>query len=492
MTTEGFNILVNSSTREGLWGVSVETAGFEPVDEIAAHLRSLMAGVYESATDGERPRTATHDELASGRWHQTRLRNYCDADGTTNVARFRRHLACWRTGLAPQPCRIRLGAVVRGDECFGRESFLEEVVAALPSRNVVLLAPRRFGKTSILFHLLDAPPNGFRPVLVDLESANTPAEFLAVVAVRCLRDEELWSRLTDVEPIRTAQGQAQAAAEPAERERQLQSLLTAAFAANWQGPGSDLLDALGGTPRLLLLVDEFSELLRALRDDPPALKQFLDWFRAERQGQPEDGFRLALASSTGARHLLDSLGYPDALDDLLPLTVPPLSREAAGILLEELLYAAGAAPSPAVVGRALDLLGQPVPYFVQVMAQELALAAERGEPLTLEAAENVYDDRVLGVEGKAYFRDFSLRLRGYPPSIERGAQAVLEALSHAERVPADMLRERFLATGGLKAADFETVMAYLEEDYYIERTDGDYGFRSKLLRDFWRRHGEVG
>ncbi|MFH1343178.1 MAG: hypothetical protein ABIL01_18525, partial [Pseudomonadota bacterium] len=135
----------------------------------------------------------------------------------------------------------------------------------------------------------------------------------------------------------------------------------------------------------------------ALRNDPPVLKRFLDWFRSERERQTEDGFRSVLASSTGARHLLDTAGQPDALRDLQSMTVPPLSPENASVLLEELLHSAGLAPSPEVVKRALELLGEPVPYFVQVMAQELALAAEGGRPLTPQVAEEVCENQVLGV-----------------------------------------------------------------------------------------------
>jgi hypothetical protein len=66
---------------------------------------------------------------------------------------------------------------------------------------------------------------------------------------------------------------------------------------------------------------------------------------------------------------------------------------------------------------------------------------------------------------------------------------VLNRLAQAETVPEGDLREAFGREGGVEPGDFERVMAYLEEDYYVERRDAGYGFRSKLLRDFWRRHG---
>jgi hypothetical protein len=53
-----------------------------------------------------------------------------------------------------------VGPPVRGENCYGREAFVELVWEKLAVGHVLLAAPRRFGKTSILYRLIDQPRPG--------------------------------------------------------------------------------------------------------------------------------------------------------------------------------------------------------------------------------------------------------------------------------------------------------------------------------------------
>jgi hypothetical protein len=77
-----------------------------------------------------------------------------------------------------------VGAVVRGDDFFGRESFVSRVWEVLNTSNVLLAGPRRFGKTSVMYNILDFPKPGSRVVHVDLEPVKEPAEFIVVFWTR--------------------------------------------------------------------------------------------------------------------------------------------------------------------------------------------------------------------------------------------------------------------------------------------------------------------
>ena len=50
-----------------------------------------------------------------------------------------------------------VGSVARNEDFWFRDSFVDELWDALRKHNVLLLAPRRTGKTSVMYRLLDQP-----------------------------------------------------------------------------------------------------------------------------------------------------------------------------------------------------------------------------------------------------------------------------------------------------------------------------------------------
>lgn len=74
--------------------------------------------------------------------------------------------------------KTTIGHPARGDEYFGRPALtgkLWEKVRA--GANILIAAPRRVGKSSILFHFFDNPPKNFRLIYIDTESVNNENEF---------------------------------------------------------------------------------------------------------------------------------------------------------------------------------------------------------------------------------------------------------------------------------------------------------------------------
>ncbi len=74
-------------------------------------------------------------------------------------------------------CNI-VGSPARGSDFYNREAFISYLWKRLELGNVLLAAPRRFGKTSIMYKLLDAPRDGWKVIHVDAESIREPANFI--------------------------------------------------------------------------------------------------------------------------------------------------------------------------------------------------------------------------------------------------------------------------------------------------------------------------
>jgi len=65
--------------------------------------------------------------------------------------------------------RIRniVGNVPEPDELYGRKELLDWLWRQVESDNILLLAPRRFGKTGVMNHVLERPRAGWLPIYLE-------------------------------------------------------------------------------------------------------------------------------------------------------------------------------------------------------------------------------------------------------------------------------------------------------------------------------------
>ena len=71
-----------------------------------------------------------------------------------------------------------IGQAATGNNFFERPKLTNEIWRIIQSgSNMLFVAPRRVGKTSILFYLLDNPQEKFRPLYIITESVNDENEF---------------------------------------------------------------------------------------------------------------------------------------------------------------------------------------------------------------------------------------------------------------------------------------------------------------------------
>ena len=73
------------------------------------------------------------------------------------------------------------GAPVDPVDLRFRGAFLAELWQTLRTGHVVLTAPRRTGKTSVMDYLRDHPENGFSVVSINVQDLTHPADFFQVL-----------------------------------------------------------------------------------------------------------------------------------------------------------------------------------------------------------------------------------------------------------------------------------------------------------------------
>lgn len=398
-----------------------------------------------------------------------------------------------------------VGPPARGDDFYDREALVELLWNRLAAGNVLLAAPRRFGKTSLMYRLLDEPRNGWKPIHVDAESIREPVNFVIALLDRLMADRHVrnfliarwkglggWVRgLFDRFEVATPW------------DVGFKIRLKEKIGPHWQERGEALLRALRDydeAERLLIIIDELPVMLHLFRDNNVSdaeARAFLYWFRRLRT-DPEVGLtdcRFLIGGSIGIEHYLSELGAADSFNDFERVPLSELTPQRARDFLRRLLRARGLKLSAASERCSLQLIGAPIPYFIQLFVTEIA-TAKAGDPKSIgpKRLEAIYRDRLLGAACKTYFQHYYDRLRRYDKPQEQAAKALLKALALAQPKAVHRRALRAIFRGALGEAatddDFARLIGDLENDFYIRyRPDEDgYAFASKILCDWWRRY----
>jgi uncharacterized protein len=391
----------------------------------------------------------------------------------------------------------RVGPPVRGADFYGRETFVNLASDKLKAGHVLLAAPRRFGKTSVMYRLMDNPQWDYRIVHADLEHLTDPASLIAELTEKLAKDgklarflsglswlsQEAWARFREtVEEI-----------ELFEAKIKLKERLR----GSWQEGGEELFKRIAGADTtVVFFLDEFPMMVDRMarsekyREDA---KLMLHWLRALRVGPELTKVRFLIAGSIGIGRVLNELGEIAAINDFEALKLNPFTPKDAADFLDALAESSKVPLSQPSKRKMLDVIGSPVPYFLQIIFSEVSKAyLLEGEAITPRKVELIYHQKVLGVDCKTYFDHYYGRLRSYyQPREEKAVKRILRERA----VVGAMTRDACFQFYRLEAPDadieaFNLLMTDLENDFYVsfDSEKRQYQFACKLLRDWWLRH----
>lgn len=391
----------------------------------------------------------------------------------------------------------RVGPPVRGKNCYGREEFIALLWEKLRVGHVLLAAPRRFGKTSVMYRLMDEPKAGYKLIHADLEHLSEPAELITQLVVQLANDSALGklARGLSFFPAKLWERFTRAFEEVALLNFKLK--LKQDLKQRWQESGEEVFAAVTKSSDVVVFVlDEFPMMIDRMASSDASrenARTLLRWLRALRIGPGCQNVRFLVGGSIGIGHVLNKLSEPSAMNDLEQMRLGPFPPKVGAAFLDEMAASEGAALSRPCKKAMLELIGTLVPYFIQVLFSEV-IKAQRldGVRVTPNTIEEIYRNKVLGVDCKTYFDHYYGRLRDYyRPNEERVAKRMLRQLA-----PGPLNRDacyqlyKELIGDGSDVEEFNRLMTDLENDFYVRFDAGDrkYEFSCKLLRDWWLRH----
>ncbi len=361
---------------------------------------------------------------------------------------------------------------------------------------VLLVGPRRIGKTELLKHLRDKPPRDMVAVRVDLEGLTDVAG--AVIRLRDAfeRDDlvprKILDRLKELRSVRVAG--------VLEVERGFQQ------GDDVQDPWDALEElieaALEKTKkrRLALFLDEVPWWLDSLRrkatgddedDDGDArVRQALAQLRFLRQREGiAERLRVILTGSVGLAGLASSVGAAAELNDLVTHELHGLMEPDGMGLFEAEVNARGVDCVPEASREAQRISGGSPHWIKQIAAK---IPSRREHPIDVAAVHTAVDG-LLSPRMRHLFDD-----EGNAHLTRRhGARApMLKAMLSAASATDAGVSKTVLITAGLRAGfqnrgSVEHAIMQLADEFYLQEVPGEerFRFQNPLFRRWWERFG---
>lgn len=389
------------------------------------------------------------------------------------------------------------GSPVEDGDFFDRPLDLARLQRELANgANILLTAPRRVGKTSLVLRLCELQRQAgtcavfmnvegchdelaFAEKLVDgLSEAGLHPEVLGRVSLAFRKARQAFTGMKV--------GAAGVDMEMGAAEDPDHSTLGRALESIFRKIESE------GKP-VLLAIDEIPELLLAVgRDEhgPERVTRLLHWLRALRQTYRKS-IRWVFLGSIGLDSFVEDRNLRKAINDLTPLNLEALNPTEADTFLRELGETNGLPLSREQRALILARVGWPLPHHLQIVFHALV---DSGATEADTSAVDAAFAHLLLPNSISQFDTWRQRLdEQFDQSDAMAAKDILRHLCQhtSGRERAQVLNALMNTRQGADPALVEDQLArlllMLQRDGYLLDSVGRYAFRSFLLREYWYR-----
>lgn len=398
------------------------------------------------------------------------------------------------------------GSPLDPDDLRFRDEFIAQLWEILRTEHVLLTAPRRTGKTSVMDHMAARPQVGFSTVSVFVQDLDHPGEFLLTL-LDAFQDRHPSLFRSIFQSGSTLIGRILGQIEGVEAGG-----FKVAFRKenpdwrnDWTASGDGFFDRVRREKkRVLFIVDEFPDLvLNMKRNHPELVRPFLGWFRGHcvKPHPKEDPVRWLLGGSVNLSSTLDAVNCLDLINSLHDAALPVLNQHQVSTFVANMLEERSAQYAAAVPDAVASRLGRPVPLFMQMITQDLYRIWKREQrPIQIADVDLAFNELIISSAARDKLQHYYSRIAQYYDDHKRAAAyALLAQLSITSGdLSRDVLQQTFdhiLHAHGAPLPNherkrlFNQLLRDLENDFYVtEVATGRYDFASGLLKAWWRKY----
>ncbi|MBL7935582.1 MAG: hypothetical protein JNM51_07220, partial [Bacteroidia bacterium] len=308
-----------------------------------------------------------------------------------------------------------IGQPARGEDFYKRTREVERISESLSNgNNLQITAPRRVGKTSILWYLLDNDVEKRNYVYVDTESVNNDEEFYKKLLSEVLKNEDI---INSKKLVKAFTEKSNTFLKKIKGINILGNGIELNHEENGKNHYEELFNFLTGYAQsedteLVLLVDEFPQTIENInkRDKDEAVK-FLQSNRELRINPKLEGkVKFIYTGSIGLNYTVAKIDATSTINDLQSIEVGPLKREEAIDLFTQLLNTKERTTTESVNNHLLKKIQWLIPFHIQLIVQEIVNQTTKGTEITIETIENSITS-IIDLRNQNHFDHYFSRLK---------------------------------------------------------------------------------
>ena len=383
-----------------------------------------------------------------------------------------------------------LGSPATGNYYYPRTEIVDEIWDELEKGNFILIAaPRRVGKTSVMRDIEANPRENYKVTFENIQAVKSEIDFyktLYKLILNCLNTSKkakkwlsAYLKTKKISEISTSGIKLE--------DKDLDYL---------QEINTIFKELDSNTETIVLLLDELPEVLHQLNKNGKKEEAIaiLHQLRAWRQSNFMK-LQFVFAGSVGIHYVVKTIeGRTSSLNDLIPAICNPLTREEA---LNYVEWATGNKASVQYDDTQKNYLLQKIqhyytPYFINLMLGEIDKIARKRNNTTI--TEKDTDQAFVNVEkSNSHFADWKNRLKDYMPKEDFNfVNDILIHIAHRDSVSIQTIYDKAIKQE--KTVDYMDLIGDLVSDgYLLEVIDGshNYVFISPFLKAFWKRNNPI-
>jgi len=381
-----------------------------------------------------------------------------------------------------------VGQVVRGSDFWNRKTELETIWDSIDSgSHILLVAPRRVGKTSIMHKIKDEPKDGYIVIYIDTESADNENEFWHKI-FNAMQEEEFVSNLQSKSK------------ELYERFKNIKIKKVSASGVEFgDGETLDYLAAfetlvkdLEIDKKLIIMIDEFAQTIENIikYEDVKNANSLLKAHRTLRQNpKVSEKVTFIYAGSIGLESVVSKINAIKIINDLNSIKVLPLLRPEAFKFVSQLCISTKIELKEEVIYHLLEKVEWLIPFYIQLLIQELKILSRENAESSLDINSiNTAIDKAL--EHRSYFESWQTKLKeSFSKKEYLFAKEILNIISENYTMESSAIIN-IAAKYSLDEDEAKDMIHTLVYDGYINNNENPkvYRYNSPILRQWWNKN----
>jgi uncharacterized protein len=392
-----------------------------------------------------------------------------------------------------EPLSISTGRAADGkDKYFERKDIEAKIWSKInQGEDLLLAAPRRTGKSSILKYLERNPRIGYLIKYKSVQSVDNTNEYFKQIYKLLLEDNSIFNFY--------------------EMHYQKAKGAVKSFISKIRGLKADGIEIdpeeridyysecktlLKTLPKdfdtVLLLIDEFPDAVRSIsNDDKKEGIHFLQLIRDLRQELNDVNLQFVYSGSIGLGNVVKKIGRLDLINDIVNIEVPPLTQNEAKELITRLALGISRAIkgfeiSDSIKDYILHKDSWLIPYYIQIIVDELLdFFNETGQKPTESTIDEVIDKIIRDrYTYQDYFENWKTRLKqAFGKKEYSCALEILNYISTNGSMDYGIIYDMYVKHG---IDDLKDITNVLEYDGYINKNpEKMYMFNSIILKEWW-------